>query len=105
MRQRILRLPADCGPQLAGLSDVHEIRMVLEGAARALLDEIKDLPSKVTGPEVARKPRGERRAPGGGGKPARTQTPAGQNTAVCRPTLGKLRAKVPVPGFAERARL
>lgn len=50
MRQRILRLPAECAPQLAGLTDVHEIRMVLEGAARALLDEIKDLPSKVVDP-------------------------------------------------------
>jgi hypothetical protein len=48
MRQAILRLPADCAPQLAGMTDVHEVRMALEGAARALLDEIKDLPSKVT---------------------------------------------------------
>ena len=50
MRQRILRLPAECAPQLAGLTDVHGIRMVLEGAARAALDEIEDLPSKVTDP-------------------------------------------------------
>ena len=50
MRQRILRLPAECAPQLVGLADVHEIRMVLESAARALLDELKDLPSKVTDP-------------------------------------------------------
>ena len=25
MRQRILRLPVECAPQLAGLTDVHEI--------------------------------------------------------------------------------
>jgi hypothetical protein len=37
-------------PQLAGLADVHEIRRVLEGAARSLLEELQDLPSKVTDP-------------------------------------------------------
>jgi hypothetical protein len=51
MRQRILRLPADCTPQLSGLTDVHEIRMVLEGAARSVLEELMDLPSRVTDPD------------------------------------------------------
>ncbi len=50
MRQRILRLPAGCGAQSAGLTDVHEIRMVLEGAARSVLEELQDLPSKVVDP-------------------------------------------------------
>jgi hypothetical protein len=50
MRQRILRLPAECAPQLAGLTDVHDIRMALEGAARAVLEELANFPSKVTDP-------------------------------------------------------
>lgn len=54
MRQRILRLPAECAPHLAGLTDVHEIRTVLEGAARSVLEELQDLPSKVTDPHWLR---------------------------------------------------
>jgi hypothetical protein len=57
------------------MTDVHEIRMVLEGAARALLDEIKDLPSKVTDP-LWLETLGENGAPGESEeKPAKAQTP------------------------------
>jgi hypothetical protein len=50
MRRQLLSLPGVLAPQLAGLTDVHEIRMALEGAARAVLEELSDFPRKVTNP-------------------------------------------------------
>ena len=51
LRQAVLRLPAECAPRLAGLTDAHEIRQVLEGAVRALLAELVDMPNKVVDPD------------------------------------------------------
>jgi hypothetical protein len=48
LRQRILALPAACVPRLVGLTDEQAIREMLRGAALAILEEIADLPSKVT---------------------------------------------------------
>ena len=50
MRQKILNLPTTYARRLVGLTDVHEISGILKGAAHLILNEIKDLPSKVTDP-------------------------------------------------------
>ena len=50
MRQKILNLPTTYARRLVGLTDVHEISGILKGAAHSMLNEIKDLPSKVTDP-------------------------------------------------------
>ena len=50
MRQRILNLPSAWAHRLADLKDAHEIRQALTGAAHEILDELADLPSKVTDP-------------------------------------------------------
>jgi hypothetical protein len=50
MRRQLLSLPGALAGQLADLSDVHKIRMVLEGAVHAALGELQDLPSKVVDP-------------------------------------------------------
>jgi hypothetical protein len=50
MRQKILNLPATYARHLVGLKDVREVNSVLEGAARSILNEIKDLPGTVTDP-------------------------------------------------------
>ena len=49
LRQKILNLPQTYARRLVGLSD-REISEVLKGAAHSILNEIKDLPSKVTDP-------------------------------------------------------
>jgi hypothetical protein len=43
-------MPAVLAGQLAGLSDVHKIRMMLEGAVHAAQGEFQDLPQKVVDP-------------------------------------------------------
>ena len=50
LRRQLLSLPNACAQQLAGLTDAHEIKIVLEGAVHALLEELQDLPSKVVDP-------------------------------------------------------
>jgi hypothetical protein len=49
MRQKILNLPQTYSRRLVGLNE-REISEVLKGAAHSILNEIKDLPSKVTDP-------------------------------------------------------
>jgi hypothetical protein len=49
MRQKILNLPQTYARRLAG-KDVREVSEVLKGAAHPILNEIKDLPNKVTDP-------------------------------------------------------
>jgi hypothetical protein len=50
MRRQLLSLPGALAGQLAGLTDFHKIRMLLEGAVYGALNELADLPSKVTDP-------------------------------------------------------
>jgi hypothetical protein len=50
MRQKILNLPQTYARRLVGLQDVREVGEILKGAAHSMLNEIKDLPSKVTDP-------------------------------------------------------
>ena len=49
MRQKILNLPQTYARRLVGLNN-REIAQVLQEAAHSMLNEIKDLPSKVTDP-------------------------------------------------------
>jgi hypothetical protein len=49
MRQKILNLPATYTRRLVGLND-REISEVLKEAAHSILNDPKDLPSKVTDP-------------------------------------------------------
>jgi hypothetical protein len=50
MRRQLLSLPGVLAGQLAGLTDAHKIRMVLEGAMHAALNELANLPAKVVDP-------------------------------------------------------
>jgi hypothetical protein len=50
LRQRLLAVPAAYGPRLAGLADAHAAEEVLREMALALLEELQDLPYKVTDP-------------------------------------------------------
>jgi hypothetical protein len=54
MRQKILNLPAAYARRLVGLHDIREVMKVLEGAARSILNEIKNLPNVVTDPNWLR---------------------------------------------------
>ena len=49
-RQRILAAPAAWGPRCVGLPDEHAAVQVLREMALALLEELQDLPLRVTDP-------------------------------------------------------
>ena len=48
MRQRMLAVPQSYACRLAGLTDPHEAAQVLRAAMLECLDELKDLPARVT---------------------------------------------------------
>ena len=50
MRQRILALPSAYGPRLVGMADAHSAGDVLREAELALLDDLQNLPDRVTDP-------------------------------------------------------
>jgi hypothetical protein len=49
-RQRMLEAPAVWGPRYVGLPDAHAAAQVLREMALALLEELQELPSRVTDP-------------------------------------------------------
>jgi hypothetical protein len=50
LRQRILALPSAYGPRLAGMEDAHSAGEVLREAALALLEDLQNMPDRVTDP-------------------------------------------------------
>ena len=78
MRRQLLSLPGVLAGQLAGLSDVRKIRMVLEGAVHAALGELADLPAKVVDPHWLEHIDDNGSPPESEEKPAKAKTPRGK---------------------------
>jgi hypothetical protein len=50
LRQKILNLPATYGRRLLGITDAKVMQAQLKEVAVSLLEELRDLPAKVTNP-------------------------------------------------------
>jgi hypothetical protein len=65
MRQRMLAVPQAYAGRLVGLTDAHEASQILRAAMIECLDELKDLPARVTDASWLERV-GEEQAAGGG---------------------------------------
>jgi hypothetical protein len=78
-RQRILAMPTAYGPRLVGMADAHAATEVLREAALALLEDLQNMPEKVTDPrwiESLAEENGEKPGPPSEqGKPLRKRPP------------------------------
>ena len=83
MRQRMLAVPQAYAGRLVGLADAHEASQILRAAMIECLDELKDLPAKVTDASWLERVAEEQAA--GGGEPVAESPRAG----TARKNLGK----------------
>jgi len=54
LRQKILSIPAACARKILNVADLNQANRILREAMIQLLNELKDLPSKVTDPHWLR---------------------------------------------------
>jgi hypothetical protein len=76
MRQRMLAVPQAYAGRLVGLADAHEASQILRAAMLELLDELKDLPARVTDASWLERVAEEQAA--GGGEPVAKARERGQ---------------------------
>ena len=76
MRQRMFAVPQAYAGRLVGLADPHEAAQILRAAMNELLDELKDLPARVTDASWLERVVEEQAA--GGGEPVAKARERGQ---------------------------
>jgi hypothetical protein len=81
-RQRTLAVPAVWSPRCVGLPDTHAAAQVLRAAALSLLEELQELPARVTDPDwLQHVADNDEQAEG---TPERRQTPVQAKTAAAK---------------------
>jgi hypothetical protein len=75
MRARMFALPQAYAGRLVGLTDAHEVTQILRAAMIELLDELKDLPARITDKSWLERVTEEQQA-AGGDPPGPEQEPA-----------------------------